>query len=70
MRLFIALPRVGVSARPFIALPSVEELREQRKFAESRPRRFQEDDELYKEKANNQNEFARKFATAITFLIL
>ena len=38
----------------------VEGLREQRKFAESTPRRFQDEEELYEEKAQKQREFAQK----------
>ena len=46
-----------------IALPPAEELRNQRKLEESKPRKFQEDDELYEEKANNQKEFARRMVS-------
>ena len=54
------------SMRLPIALPPVEELRNQRKLEESKPRKFQEDDELYEEKANSQKEFARRMATKTT----
>ena len=36
----------------------IEGLRKQRKFAESKPRRFQEDDELYAEKSQTQQDLA------------
>ena len=39
---------------------NIEEVREQRKFAETKPREFQEDDELYAEKFRKKQEFAEK----------
>ena len=48
------------SVRLFVAFPPDEEFRKQRKLEESKPRRFQEDDELYEEKASNQRNFAKK----------
>lgn len=44
----------------------IGELRIQRRFAESKPRRFQEDDELYAEKFQKQQEFAGKMVTSVT----
>ena len=51
-------------------IPPIEELRKQRKFAESKPKRFQEDDERYEEKACNQREFMRKLILQILLIAL